>query len=60
MSREEVKKEIDLSLNYLSDKALNEVLGLLKKLENIENENLDKELELIFKEDKELLQRLAQ
>jgi hypothetical protein len=59
MSREEIKKEIDISLNNLSDKALEEILMHLKKIETIQNESFEKEIARIFAEDKNLLQRLA-
>lgn len=60
MSREELKKEIDNSLNYLSNDALEEILSYLKKIENNQSEDLKREIALIFEQDRGLLQRLAQ
>lgn len=62
MSREEVKTAINLLLEKTSDQALQEVLEFLKSVEDKSAESLTlaSNLRTILKEDKELLERLAQ
>jgi len=62
MSKDEIKYEINKVLDLLPDKALSDLLSFLKNLENKpEKPFLDTaQLQKILKEDKELLQKLAQ
>lgn len=62
LSKEEIKYEINHLLDQLSDKALAEVLALLKKVEQPNNICITDSaaLQKILAEDKDLLHKLAQ
>ena len=61
MSKEELKFEINKVLDNFSDKALNELLNILKEL-NAKSGNVFSKASInkILQEDRELLTRLAQ
>ncbi|MFZ4057067.1 MAG: hypothetical protein ACOYKE_02965 [Ferruginibacter sp.] len=60
MSKDQIKSEINKVLDHFSDKGLEEVLNLLKKLDaQLPSNNADI-LQKILKEDTNLLERLAQ
>jgi hypothetical protein len=62
MSKEEIKTEINKVLDHFSDKTLENILSLLKKLD-ISNTTVKSDqhlIEKILSEDKDLLQKLAQ
>ena len=60
MSKDQIKSEINKVLDHFSDKGLEEILNLLKKLDSqLASDNSDI-LEKILKEDTHLLERLAQ
>jgi len=62
MSKEEIKTEINKVLDNFPDKALGEILALLKKLDLKQNERkaFTSLLNKIIEEDKELLAKLAE
>lgn len=61
MSKEEIKFEIANILDRFPDKALEELLAFLKKIEVKNNDKaIQSSLHKILSEDKELLARLAQ
>ena len=62
MSKDEIKYEINKILDLLPDKALEDLLSILKNTENHTSELfLDRSrLQRILSEDKELLEKLAQ
>ena len=62
MSKEEIKQEISKELDSLSENALQDLLGFLKKLHSREGWSLfsGDQLSRLLAEDKDLLQRLAQ
>lgn len=62
MSTQELKQEINKSLDEVPESVLREILSLLKQVENQSPERVDLSMRLsqILKEDKELLERLAQ
>ena len=61
MTTEEIKSEIQKSLDKVPESVLQDVLGFLKQAENQTDSRLSlaKNLSEIFVEDKELLERLA-
>jgi hypothetical protein len=62
MTTQELKSEIQKSLDKVPESVLQDVLGFLKRAENQTTDRLRlaKNLSEIFIEDKELLERLAQ
>ena len=60
MSKDQIKLEINKVLDHLSDKGLEEVLNLLKKLDHQTDVKDADILQKILNEDKNLLARLAQ
>lgn len=60
MSKEDIKNEISKVLDQFPDKALDEILTFLKKLEAKQHGSIKSSLDKILSEDKELLTRLAQ
>ena len=62
MATKEIKKEIDRVINSIPEDTLEEVLDYLKSLTNKSKKEvlLSQNLKKILKEDKELLERLAQ
>jgi hypothetical protein len=61
MTKEQIKTEIQKSLDRVPESVLTDVLELLKQAENLPagKENLISHLRDILREDKELLERLA-
>jgi hypothetical protein len=61
MTKEQIKTEIQKSLDKVPESVLTDVLELLKQAENISagKENLISHLREILREDKNLLERLA-
>jgi hypothetical protein len=61
MSKEEIKNEINKVLDQFSDKALQDVLSLLKTIEGKTSVSLADQsvLNKILSEDKDLLEKLA-
>lgn len=61
MTREQIKTEIQKSLDKVPESVLASVLDLLKQAENLpaEKEGLARHLTEILREDKNLLERLA-
>ena len=61
MSKEEIKHEINKILDHLSDKTLQDILALLKSIENKQAFSLldQTTLNRILTEDKDLLEKLA-
>ncbi len=60
MSKDQIKSEINKVLDHFSDKGLEEILRLLKKLDTESADNNLGLLQKILKEDSNLLERLAQ
>ena len=62
MSKDEIKYEINKVLDMLPDKALSDLLSFLKNLENRPDKAFldNSQLQKILREDKALLQKLAQ
>lgn len=62
MTTQELKSEIQKSIDKMPDDVLKDVLDYLKLAESLPKNNLTllKNLRLILTEDKELLQKLAQ
>jgi len=61
MSKDQIKSEINKVLDHFSDKGLEEILDLLKKLDSqLPAANSADILQKILKEDNSLLERLAQ
>ena len=60
MSKDQIKSEINKVLDHFSDKGLEEILHLLKKLDSQLPANDSGLLQKILKEDSHLLERLAQ
>ncbi len=62
MSKEEIKYQINKVLEKYSDKALEELLTFLKRLDEKRNNGFlnSNDLHKILSEDKELLEKLAQ
>ncbi len=60
MSKDQIKSEINKVLDHFSDKGLEEILHLLKELDFQSPEDNLSLLQKIVKEDKNLLERLAQ
>ena len=60
MSKDQIKSEINKVLDHFSDKGLEEILHLLKKLDSQLPDNNLALLQKILKEDSHLLERLAQ
>jgi hypothetical protein len=62
MSKDEIKHEINKVLDQFSDKALTNLLSFLKTVETTQSNSLfnSKTLDKILKEDKTLLEKLAQ
>lgn len=60
MSKDQIKSEINKVLDHFSDKGLEEILNLLKKLDSQLPANNSSLLQKILKEDSHLLERLAQ
>lgn len=61
MTKEQIKTEIQKSLDKVPESVLTDVLELLKQAENLPagKENLASHLREILREDKNLLERLA-
>ena len=61
MSKDEIKSEINKVLDLLSDKTLEDLLTFLKNIERSEPITMfdKKNIELLLKEDNNLLQKLA-
>jgi hypothetical protein len=61
MTKEQIKMEIQKSLDRVPESVLTDVLELLKQAENLPagKENLNSHLREILREDKNLLERLA-
>lgn len=60
MSKDQIKSEINKVLDHFSDKGLEEILNLLKKLDAQLPANSSDIIQKILKEDTHLLERLAQ
>lgn len=62
MTKQEIKSEIQKSLDRLPETVLQDVLDFLRQAEGQSSEktNLARNLRTILEEDKQLLQRLAQ
>ena len=62
MSKDEIKQEISRTLDQFSEKALADLLSFLKQFEDKSSLSLfsGDHFERLLKEDKDLLQRLAQ
>ena len=60
MSKDQIKQEINKVLDQLSDRGLEEVLHLLKKLDHQSGIQDDDIVRKILQEDNNLLARLAQ
>ncbi len=62
MTKQEIKSEIQKSLDRVPESVLKDVLAFLRQVEGqpMDNTNLQNSLKTILNEDQHLLQRLAQ
>lgn len=63
MTTTEIKEELHRAIETIPEESLKDVLGLVNKIQQnqfVDDKTLDKHLDAIISENKELLQKLAQ
>jgi hypothetical protein len=63
MTTTEIKEELHRAIETIPEESLKDVLGLVNKIQQnqfVDDKTLDKHLDVIISENKELLQKLAQ
>jgi Asp-tRNA(Asn)/Glu-tRNA(Gln) amidotransferase B subunit len=63
MTTTEIKEELHKAIETMPEESLKDVLGLVNKIQQnqfVDDQTIDKHLDAIISENKELLQKLAQ